>query len=343
MLKVDRKSRKLKRMNAPSLADAQILERTDLQESIYNSSDDFFAEIGERVFVIGKEVIPSQTVQDRIDLLGIDSEGTLVIVELKRGSDKLQMLQAISYAGMVARWRPEDFRNLVSEESWEHLSNFLDVDVEEINRRQRLLLVAEGYDYALLAGAEWLSEQHGVDIRCTSLSLATDQETGAEYLACTSIFPPPALAEQAAARNRAPRAPRSPKWNSWEEALFGIDNSALRAFALEELETGRECYLLRRTFHYRIDGKRRWNLTCRNNRAYVWQDGRFTDDIAFWQSHLSEPEAVTPVKNGRAVSFTLWTEDDFATFRDAANTTLSLQSWTEDGTDGIIESDDNGI
>ena len=56
---------------------------------------------------------PPQTVQDRIDLLGIDSEGTSVIVELKRGSNKLQLLQAISYAGMVARWGWEEFRALL--------------------------------------------------------------------------------------------------------------------------------------------------------------------------------------------------------------------------------------
>jgi len=187
MLKVDRETRTFSRLNAPTLSEAHILERADLQECILNSSDDFFAEIGERVFVLGKEFSPSQTVQDRIDLLGIDSEGTSVVVELKRGSNKLQMLQAVSYAGMVARWGLEDFRDIVSEQEWEQLTDFLDVDVEEINRRQRLLLVAEGYDYALLAGAEWLSEQHGVDIRCSTVSLATDPKTGAEYLACASI------------------------------------------------------------------------------------------------------------------------------------------------------------
>jgi hypothetical protein len=88
LLKVDRENRTFGRLDAPTLADARILERADLQECIYNSSSEFFAEIGERVFVLGKEVIPSQTVPDRIDLLGIDAEGTTVIVELKRGSNK---------------------------------------------------------------------------------------------------------------------------------------------------------------------------------------------------------------------------------------------------------------
>ena len=341
MLKVDRKSRTLSRLEASSLADAQILERTDLQECIYNSSDDFFAEIGERVFVIGKEVAPSQTVQDRIDLLGIDAEGTSVIVELKRGSNKLQMLQAISYAGMVARWDPNDFRGLVSEASWEQLTDFLDVDVEEINRRQRLLLVAEGYDYALLAGAEWLSEQNGVDIRCSSVSFAADPATGAEYLACTSIFPPPALAEQAAARNRTPRASRPLKWGNWEEALSCIDNEALESFAREELEAGRESYLRRRGFHYRLDGKRRWSLYCRRARAYVWQRGRFPDDVAYWMARTSESASVKPVKGGSALSFNLWTEKDLHAFREAATTGLASQPWTELGLSSRAAEDDD--
>jgi hypothetical protein len=78
MLKVDRKTRTFSRLDEPTLAEAQILERADLQECILNSSSDFFAEIEEKVFVLGKEVSPSQTVQDRIDLLGVDPEGTIV-------------------------------------------------------------------------------------------------------------------------------------------------------------------------------------------------------------------------------------------------------------------------
>ena len=117
MLKVNRTNQTFSSLDSPSLTNAQFLERADLQECIYNSSDAFFAEIGEDVFVAGKEVAPSKTVQDRIDLLGIDPEGTLVIVELKRGSNKLQMLQAISYAGMVARWGPDELRGLLSGKS----------------------------------------------------------------------------------------------------------------------------------------------------------------------------------------------------------------------------------
>ena len=76
----------------------------DLQEFIANSPEAFFGELGQELLLLGKEVQPSTTVQDRIDLLGIDKEGTCVVIEIKRGNHKLQMLQAISYAVDGPSW-----------------------------------------------------------------------------------------------------------------------------------------------------------------------------------------------------------------------------------------------
>ncbi len=335
MLKINRENKTLDRLKEPSLANAQILERSDLQEYIYNSQKDFFAEIGENLFILGKEIPTSSIVQDRIDLLGIDSEGAAVIVELKRGSNKLQMLQAISYAGMIARWGIDDFRGLVTEESWGQLTDFLNVDFEEINRRQRILLIAEGYDYALLSGAEWLSEQYGVDIRCLSISLASEQTTGSEYLACTGVFPPPALADHSVARQSSRRNASPVRWKDWNEALSQIGNEALKAFAKRELENGREEYLRKRGLHFRLDGKRRWGLYCKIKHAYVWQRGRFSADTNFWRERLSEPESVKPVKKGRALAFYLWTETDFSAFKEAVSEGLKHEIWSETFSDEV--------
>jgi hypothetical protein len=340
MLKVDRNNRQFTRLSRPSLADAQLLERSDLQECIYNSSTEFFAEIGERVFVIGKEVTPIQAFPDRIDLLGIDPDGTTVVVELKRGSNKLQMLQAISYAGMVSRWGTEDFRGILSEEQWESLTDFLEVDSEEVNRRQRLLLVAEEYDYALLVGAEWLSEQFGVDVRCAAVALASDPATGSEYLACSSVFPAPALGEQASARARSTQASRPLKWADWGEALAGIENDALREYAHAQIESGREHYLRRRGLHYRLGGKRRWSLSCRRKAAYVWQRGRFENDEEYWRQRLSEPESVRPVKAGTALSFQLLSSGDLKEFHSSATSDLARTSWLVDGADAASDDED---
>lgn len=335
MLKIDRKTQTLSRLDKLSLVDARILERTDLQEFIYSSGDEFFEEIGERIFLVGKEVVASQTVQDRIDLLGVDCEGATVIVELKRGSNKLQMFQAISYAGMVEHWDVSDFRNLVSPETWENLIDFLDVDVENINRRQRLLLISEGFDYALLSGAEWLTQHHDVEIRCISISVATDQVTDSEYLACTNIFPPPALADQATARARIRQGARPQKWISWEEALADLENESVKVFFRKQLDAGQENYLLKRGLHFRLEGKRRWTVHCRNKHAYVWQRGRFPNDIAFWQSVLGETNTLKEVKNGKALAFNLVSEKDFTAFEQVVKQGAMAGTWYETNPDEL--------
>jgi len=126
MLKIDRDDKSFSLLDTPTLAEVSITERYDLQEFISNSPNEFFKEIGQELFLLGKEVEPSKTVQDRIDLLAVDKEGTCVVVELKRGNHKLHMLQAISYAGMISQ---------------ETLSDFLEVAREDINRQQRIILV----------------------------------------------------------------------------------------------------------------------------------------------------------------------------------------------------------
>ena len=327
MLKIDRAKKTFSALQTPTLRQAGVLERTDLQACILNSSSEFFAEFGMDLFTVGQEIRPSQDVDDRIDVLAIDREGAVVVVELKRGDNKLQMLQAISYAGMVARWSPDEFQALLSQPQWEQLTEFLDVDVAELNREQRILLVAEGYDYALLSGAEWLSERHGIDLRCCTVSLAVDATNGSEYLACASVYPPPALAEQSVARSGRTRRTESSRWKDWNHALDAVHNADVRQYFTEQLGAGRENKLNRRVLFYRVDGKRRWHLRGRSDRAYVWQNGRFDGDEDFWMKRLGDDARVTQVKRGRALSFRLSSPSHITAFHDAATTVLLPTEW----------------
>lgn len=327
MLKIDRDKQSFTLLDTPTLAAVSITERYDLQEYISNSPDAFFKEIGQELFLLGKEIEPSKNVQDRIDLLAVDKEGTCVVVELKRGNHKLHMLQAISYAGMISQWGPDDFVQLLDEDQQESLTEFLEVDREDINRAQRIILVAEAYDYALLIGAEWLSEQFGVDVTCCRIAVAQDTATDSEYLVCSNVYPAPELANEAISRGRKRTGTSKVKWSDWETALANITNKAVVSYFKQELATNRESYLRKRILRYRVAGKRRWFMAARNKNAYVWQQGRFEGDVEFWQEGLSKPNDVKPVKTDECLRLFLNTADDFQFFHDAATEKLQSSEW----------------
>src|SRR5438874_869964 len=103
VLRIDKNEKKLVRLTKSALAEADHWER-QLQAMICAAPDSFCEEIGESLWVIGQEVRPSEAIPDSIDILAVDEAGSAVVIELKRGTHKLQLLQAVSYAGLVSRW-----------------------------------------------------------------------------------------------------------------------------------------------------------------------------------------------------------------------------------------------
>ena len=331
MLKIDRNKRSFVQLDTPSLAEAAVSERYDLQEYISNSPEAFFGELGQDLFLIGKEVPLSTTVPDRLDLLAVDRQGRLVVTELKRGSHKLQHLQAISYAAMISSWSPDDILGMLSEDRQAALEDFLEEGTEGLNRQQRIILVAEAYDYALLASAEWLSERYGLEIQCCRIALARDEQAASEYLVCTNVYPAPELASEAAARGRVRNGAQQTselRWTDWESALSDITNEALAAFFRQELAAGCDSYLRKRCLRYHAVGRRRWHVDARKTCAYVWQTGRFVGDVEFWQDRLSTPDIVQAVKRNTCLRFWLHSAEDFEAFRSAVAREILSVEWT---------------
>lgn len=315
-------------------------ERYDLQEFIVNSPSEFFQELGLDLFLIGKEIQPSSNVQDRIDLLAVDRKGACVVVELKRGSNKLHLLQAVSYAGMISHWEPDEIFQLLDEDRQEALSEFLEVERESVNRRQRIVLVAENYDYALLIGAEWLSEKYGVDVTCCRIAIAKDATLQAEYLVCSNVYPAPELGNEAVSRGRKHLLGGKVKWADWNTALAGITNPAVKAFFEQELTKGCDSHLLKRILPYRVGGKRRCYVAARNKNAYLWQAGRFNGDVELWREGISNPADVKTVKRDTCVRVFLQTPQDFAFFREMISERLPKADWHQTSADD--EFDDEG-
>ena len=103
MLKLNPEQGRLEAVPATELRRENILERYDLQNAIVHSWELFKNEIGiPSAFLIGEEINPHPSTNNSIDILAFDpDDSSLVVVELKRDKNKLQLLQALSYAGMA--------------------------------------------------------------------------------------------------------------------------------------------------------------------------------------------------------------------------------------------------
>lgn len=317
MLRIDRIQNTLQPLPPRRLADAAITERGHLQEFIYNSPEAFFGDIRLQLFLVGKEVYPSEVVDDRIDLLGIAPDGTAVVVELKRGSDKLQLLQALSYAAMISKWRPKDFLDRLDAARQTALESFLETSsFDDLNRSQKVVLVAEAFDWEVLATAEWLSESYNMDIACVRITLAVDDATGAEYLNCVQIYPAPELEEQAVRRRAVSRGTVQPR-RTFEQILADCNNPEAVNFVRQQVQAGVPLHPTYNNLYYEADGKRRWIVALKRESAYVWQTGRFDGDEELWRSLISQPQTVRAVFESeptRCLRFHLYTPQDFENF-----------------------------
>jgi hypothetical protein len=141
-----------------------LLSGLDEEEPILESSV-----FGEAFLIVRNQV---QTIHGkRADILAVDKAGNAVIIELKRNQGTLGVeTQALQYLAELSVYKGGDFVKYFSRYSdnlEENLQGFLgdDIQIEDINRQSRIILVARSFDTALFSMGEWLS-QKGVAFRC---------------------------------------------------------------------------------------------------------------------------------------------------------------------------------
>lgn len=166
-------------------------ERFDIQEWIEKKPEI----LGEDLLVIGKEVIlPSGK---RLDLLCIDRQGHLAVVELKRDDSGSSVeWQAIKYASYCSKLLPDEIYRqyatyLGKSESDAELAitEFIDADMDNLNREQRIILAAREFNSEVLSAVLWLRE-YGLDIQCTRLAPYVDTD-GEIFIKPETIVPLP--------------------------------------------------------------------------------------------------------------------------------------------------------
>ncbi|MDP9792942.1 hypothetical protein J2S43_001454 [Catenuloplanes nepalensis] len=164
-----------------TFAAEQVLERADLQRLLRARLD----MIVDDVLVVSEEFGAFADARRRVDLLGVDRAGHLVVIELKRTTDGGHLeLQALRYAAMVSVMTFEDLVEHYElylakvepdavEDARTRLAEFLeDAGGEEtvLSREVRVVLVASGFDREITTTVLWLNDVYGLDIRCVRLT-----------------------------------------------------------------------------------------------------------------------------------------------------------------------------
>lgn len=149
--------------------------------------------LGNDILLIGQQVY---TRSGPLDFLGIDNNGNLVIIELKR--DKLArevLAQVIDYASDMATWDIERISEICTAYTGNNLEDSLnayfeniEVDDLTINQTQRLLLVGFSIEERLNRMIEWLSTNFDLAINAIILNYVKTSN-GAELLSRTVIIP----------------------------------------------------------------------------------------------------------------------------------------------------------
>jgi hypothetical protein len=320
MLKIDLTNRILEPTLDQTLKDAGLKETADLQELIKRNSKVFFDEIGlDDAVLLGAEVKPApDMVKDRIDLLAVDKNGMVIVIELKRGSNKLHLLQAISYAAMIADWEEVQFKELVP-------THELDLaEGAKTNSSQAIVLVADGFDFEVLVTSEWLVRKcrGDLDIRCIRVQVVKDPSTNAEYLDCAQVYPPPEIAEEAVRRRAQNRGESVPPKNE-DEVLESTTNKDLHDF-FDSQRKNISFDFKNKSLRFVVGPRVAWSVTMRKAFASVWQYRRFAGDLDFWRQRLSNKQ-VAERDDGRALRFYLENKQDFEQFLDAYNNASKCQ------------------
>ncbi len=187
-----------------TLKEAGKYEFKDLEQWIKS----YPALIGEDILLIGEQI---DTISGPLDYLGIDQNGNIVIIELKRDKvPRRALAQAIDYASDVARWSISELDDKCRKYTKQNLKNYIinnfpieDIDWDEIsiNQTQRILLVGTSIGEKLERMMNWLSESYGVIINALIISYGITSKKD-EVLATSYIVSEDIEKEHAKIKNK---------------------------------------------------------------------------------------------------------------------------------------------
>ena len=188
MYKIDTASNSIQPLKKKSFSSLGFRERENLQEWIAKQPD----VLGEDLLIIQKEFRGFAETQERLDLLALDKQGTLVVIENKLDdSGKDVTWQALKYASYCSRLSKSNIAKIYQDylnsaepgaNAEERISEFMDSqDFEELilneGVSQRIILIAAKFRKEVTSTVLWLMNS-GIRLQCfrTALFVMDDEQ-----------------------------------------------------------------------------------------------------------------------------------------------------------------------
>lgn len=192
------------------------LKEADVEEFVRKNVEVLFPDEDETLLIVGQQV--HNAAGGRADLVAVDSNGAIVLIELKRDAADISArkepfeFQAIRYAASYATIETTEMlverlfapyiarhrKEFPAQELTPHelarrtLKDFLDNNkaTPTFNARQKIILIAADFDAQTLSACAWLAANK-IDIRC--LRLQPHELSGQALLLIEQVIPPARL------------------------------------------------------------------------------------------------------------------------------------------------------
>lgn len=312
MLKLNVENHKFEMLEETSLKSENIFERYDLQETIVTSWDLFKNEIElPDSYLIGKEIKPHESTKDSIDLLAYNpDDSSIIVIELKIDKNKLQLLQALSYAAMVSTWDSEKVISNIQKECNPDSAELIDLlKNADLNSDIKIVLIAEYYDPEVILTADWLSSNYSVDITAFSISLfKLDNQT---FMNLKQLYPLKELADAYEIRGKKPIEKKDIIEIEWDDIIPKLEYPFARK-AIEICKKHSPGEPARRRFgsiRTNYDGFTWISLNFRQKYINVYIKGDYDGAQDFLKSKFADPIEINTWRDG--LSFRIISEQQY--------------------------------
>ena len=211
------------------------------------------------------------------DLLGVDSQGNLVIVELKKGRTPRDIVaQLLDYAAWANNLSDpqireiaetyfktqEEFKEKTFDEAFREIFDMPEADeIPPLNQAMRLFIAAEEIPTRVAHVCRFLRSSHGIDISCVAFSIF-QTKSGEVVVSTETIVGDDDVAVSKVQQQRSSSPPRLPSdepveqiaWEAVQEFTDGDPNATFTLIEIERVVLEKHPDLNDHRVRYRIRG-----------------------------------------------------------------------------------------